>query len=77
VVAFLFKGKTWWEYYFKYFESIFIRLGIQKETAAELSKQIKVEYMNKEKWHIYDDVVETLEKTIETGNRNIIISNIL
>jgi putative hydrolase of the HAD superfamily len=71
----LFKGKTWWEYYEKYFENIFIRLGIQKETAAELSKQIKAEYMDKEKWHIYDDVVEALKKIIEKGNRNIIISN--
>jgi putative hydrolase of the HAD superfamily len=71
----LFKGKTWWEYYEKYFENIFIKLGIQKETAVELSKQIKVEYMDKEKWHIYDDVAETLEKIIEKGNRNIIISN--
>jgi putative hydrolase of the HAD superfamily len=69
----IFKGKTWWEYYEKYFENIFVNLDIGKETSIELSKQIKPEYMDETKWHIYDDVVKTLEKIKE--NRNIIISN--
>jgi putative hydrolase of the HAD superfamily len=71
----LFKGKTWWEYYENYFENIFINLGIYKETAEKLSKQIKTEYMDKTKWHIYNDVIKTLEKIIGNGDRNIIISN--
>jgi putative hydrolase of the HAD superfamily len=69
----IFKGKIWWEYYETLFENIFIKLRIQKKIAMKLSKQIKMEYMEKTKWSIYDDVIETLEKTI--GNRNIIASN--
>jgi putative hydrolase of the HAD superfamily len=71
----IFKGKSWWEYYENYFENIFVKLGIQTEMAIELSKQIKIEYMDKTKWHIYNDVIKALEKTIENGNRNIIASN--
>ena len=69
----IFKRKTWWEYYEKYYENIFIKLKIQKKVAIKLSKQVKAEYMEKTKWSIYDDVIEALEKTI--GNRNIIASN--
>jgi putative hydrolase of the HAD superfamily len=71
----IFKGQTWWEYYENYFGNIFVKLGIQTEMAIELSKQIKAEYMDKTKWYVYDDVIKTLEKTIENGNRNIIASN--
>jgi putative hydrolase of the HAD superfamily len=71
----IFKGKTWWEYYEEHFKNIFVDLDVEKEVARELSKQIKGEYMDKAKWHIYDDVVKMLEKTTERGNRNIIISN--
>jgi putative hydrolase of the HAD superfamily len=71
----IFKGKSWWEYYENYFENIFVKLGIQTEMAIELSKQIRIEYMDKTKWHIYNNVIKALEKTIGNGNRNIIASN--
>jgi putative hydrolase of the HAD superfamily len=71
----IFKRKTWWEYYEEHFKNIFVDIGVEKETAKELSKQIKGEYMDRTKWHIYDDVVTTLGEITERGNRNIIISN--
>jgi putative hydrolase of the HAD superfamily len=40
----IFKGQTWWKYYENYFGDIFTRLGVHKELAIKLSKQIKTEY---------------------------------
>jgi len=71
----LFGNKTWWEYYEDYFSNIFIELGIQKNISKKLSKEIKNEYMDLEKWHIYDDVIKTLELLIEKKYINIILSN--
>jgi putative hydrolase of the HAD superfamily len=71
----LFGNKTWWEYYEDYFSNIFIELGIQKNISKKLSKEIKNEYMDLAKWHIYDDVIKTLELLIEKKYINIILSN--
>ena len=70
-----FKGKTWDEYYDKYFYEIFLNIGIKEDIAKKLSKNVIIEYMDKTKWFIYDDVVEMLEKTIEIGYKNFILSN--
>ena len=71
----LFNGRTWWEYYEEYFKNIFIEIGLSDEVALKLSKQVKEEYINKTKWHLYDDVIKTLERMIENGYKNIILSN--
>ena len=70
-----FKGKTWDEYYDKYFYEIFLNIGIKEDIAKKLSKNVIIEYMDKTKWFIYDYVVEMLEKTIEIGYKNFILSN--
>jgi len=70
-----FKGKTWDEYYDNYFYEIFLNIGIKEDIAKKLSKNVIIEYMDKTKWFIYDDVVEMLEKTIEIGYKNFILSN--
>jgi len=70
-----FKGKTWYEYYENYFYEIFLNIGIKENTAKKLSKNVIIEYMDKTKWFIYDDVIETLNKTMEIGYKNYILSN--
>jgi putative hydrolase of the HAD superfamily len=71
----LFKGKNWHEYYESYFYDILIRLGLDKDISKKLSWQVITEYMDKTKWFIYDDVIETLEKLIKKCHENYIISN--
>ena len=70
-----FKGKTWYEYYNNYFFEIFLSIGIKENIAEKLSKNVIIEYMDKTKWFIYDDVIEALEKIIEIGYKNFILSN--
>ncbi|MDR1466220.1 MAG: HAD hydrolase-like protein [Treponema sp.] len=71
----LFNGKTWNEYYENYFYTIFTKLGIEENIAEQLSKNVIIEYMDKTKRNIYDDVIKALEETIEKGHRNYILSN--
>jgi putative hydrolase of the HAD superfamily len=71
----LFGNKTWWEYYEDNFSNIFIELGIYENVSRKLSKEIKNEYMDLEKWHIFDDVIKTLELLIDKKYINIILSN--
>ena len=71
----LFKGKTWHEYYENHFYEIFFKIGIKEYTAKELSKKVIDEYMDKSKWHIYDDVIDTLEKINVNKYKNYILSN--
>jgi putative hydrolase of the HAD superfamily len=71
----LFGNKTWWEYYVNNFSNIFIELGVQKDKSKIISKEIKREYMDIAKWHIYDDTIETLEGLIIKNYKNIILSN--
>ena len=71
----LFKGKTWYEYYENYFYEILIKTGIEEYSAKKLSKDVINEYMDKTKWFIYDDVIETLEKIIGMEYKNYILSN--
>jgi putative hydrolase of the HAD superfamily len=71
----IFNGKTWYEYYDNYFYEIFLKIGIKTNIAKKLSKKVITEYMDKTKWFIYDDVIETLKKIIENGYKNYILSN--
>ncbi|MFZ5986885.1 MAG: HAD family hydrolase [Bacillota bacterium] len=70
-----FKGKTWWEYMNKYFEGIFLQLGIDKNSASKLSELIREKYLLNDKWHLYDDTIECLKTTIKKGYKNIVVSN--
>jgi putative hydrolase of the HAD superfamily len=71
----LFNGKTWYGYYENLFYEILINMGIMEEMAEKISKNVINEYMDKTKWFIYDDVIETLEKTNNNGYKNYILSN--
>ena len=71
----LFNGKTWYEYYENYFLELFLKIGVNEDIAKKLSKNVIIEYMDKTKWFIFDDAIEALEKTIEYGYKNYILSN--
>jgi len=71
----LFNEKTWYGYYENLFYEILINIGIMGKQANEISKNVINEYMDKTKWYIYDDVIETLEKMNRNNYRNYILSN--
>ena len=71
----IFQGKSWWEFYEGYFTEIFKLFSIPDTLCKALSNEIKAEYMDKTKWHLFSDVNDTLSQSIATGYKNVIISN--
>jgi len=71
----LFNGKSWYEYYENYFYGILINIGIKEKIAKGISQNVIIEYMDKTKWFIYDDVIEALDKIKNYGYKNYILSN--
>ena len=71
----LFNEKTWWEYMNEYFAKIYERVGINRNQAIKYAFQVQNEYKNIERWHLYDDVIPTLQYTIKNNHKNIILSN--
>ena len=70
-----FHGMKWWEYYEKYFSDIFQKLGISGEQSKKMSKEVRAEYLNIAKWHVYDDVENALIKLSNKKYVHIILSN--
>ena len=71
----LFLGKKWWEYYEDYFTEIYRKVNIPMDKCIKLSKEIRNEYKDFKKWHIYSDVENTLSNSISEGYQNVILSN--
>jgi len=71
----LFRGKTWWEYHNDSMKNILIELGVNKERADLVSKQIKDEYLKLSEWELYDNTIDMLERSKELNYNNYIISN--
>lgn len=70
-----FKDKKWWEYMNEYFVDILKQFGIEDNIANSISNDIREEYLNPTKWHIYEDTVLCLKSVIEKGYSNVILSN--
>jgi putative hydrolase of the HAD superfamily len=71
----LFQGKAFWEYLQKLFIPIFQSFGLSEEKSKSLSLKVKDQYLDINKWHLYDDSLGALEKLKEIGYLQIIISN--
>ena len=71
----LFKGKTWWEYHESYLSEVFQKIGISKKKAYELSKEVKLEYMDSSKWFLFENSKKILEEAHNKGYTNYILSN--
>ncbi|WP_341528562.1 HAD family hydrolase [Nostoc sp. UHCC 0302] len=70
-----FNGRAWWEYMTEYFVEIYEKLGISKKDAIKFAALVQREYKNLSKWHIYDDVISTLEVANSNNYQNVILSN--
>ncbi|MCW5314596.1 HAD-IA family hydrolase [Nostoc sp. KVJ3] len=71
----LFNGTIWWEYMNEYFAEIYEKVGINRDQAINYASQVQNEYKNIEKWHLYDDVIPTLQDAIKNNYKNVILSN--
>ena len=71
----LFLGKNWWEYYENYFAEVFRIFNIPDSSCKKLSTEVKAEYMDRTKWHLFADAKDALMKSLNTGYKNVIISN--
>ena len=71
----MFCGKKWWEYYEIYFQEIYEKLGINTIVSRKLCKEVKNEYLDCKKWHIYSDTEKALANLIQKDYKNVILSN--
>ena len=66
---------TWWDYMTLHFAKIIQSVGVDEGLSIEIAGQIKTRYLDITQWHLYDDTIPCLEKTINLGYNNIIVSN--
>jgi putative hydrolase of the HAD superfamily len=72
---FLFKGKTWWEYYEERFREALSLVGLSVDEASVCAAAFRAEYLCLDKWIVYDDVFTTLDILRSQGYRFAIVSN--
>lgn len=70
-----FGGIQWWDYMTLHFSKIIREIGINETLSIEIASQIKIKYLDITKWHLYDDTIPCLERAINEGYENIIVSN--
>lgn len=68
-------GVQWWDYMTLHFSKIIHEIGVNETLSAEIAGQIKMKYLDIEKWHLYDDTIPCLERAVSKGYENIIVSN--
>jgi len=71
----IFGKKTWLEYYAFHFKNIFLELGVDEALSEKLSRNVINEFMDTSKWHLFDDVIVTLDNLNSNTYQNIILSN--
>jgi putative hydrolase of the HAD superfamily len=71
----LFLGKSWWEYYEIYFQEIYEKIGIDTVLSKKMCKEVRNEYLDIKKWHIYSDTESALNKMMQSNYKNVILSN--
>jgi putative hydrolase of the HAD superfamily len=71
----LFKGKSWWEYYEIYFQEIYEKIGIDTVTSKRICKEVRNEYLDIRKWHVYTDTESALNVIMQKNYKNVILSN--
>jgi len=68
-------NRSWWEYMDDFIRQVLVELGLDKNTAHNISQKVRDEYLEISNWKIYNDTRDALEKSIDLGFKNIILSN--
>ena len=70
-----FEGRTWWEYANTIIKQALLINGVADSEATVLSTQFKSEYLDIQKWNLFDDTIRNLEESSRRGHYNYILSN--
>ncbi len=71
-----FNNLSWWEYIEENVVGCALSsIGISGSEKIKLAKQFKAEYLKLEMWYLFDDTIRNLEKSVEMGFNNAILSN--
>ena len=68
-------GERWWDYMNKYFETIYLSLGLDSHIAKAASQKVRFLIKDRKKYHLYDDTMAVLEWAKKAGFQNILLSN--
>lgn len=68
-------GERWWNYMNKYFENIYLSLGLDGNIAKAASQKVRFIIKDRENYHLYDDTIAVLEWVKKAGFQNILLSN--
>lgn len=70
-----FDGVSWWEHMTRYFANCMREMGVEAALSEQIAGQFRAKYLDLSKWHLFDDTIPCLEKTIERGYTNILVTN--
>lgn len=68
-------GERWWDYMNKYFENIYLSLGLDGNIAKAASQKVRSFIKDRENYHLYDDTIDVLKWVKKEGFKNILLSN--
>lgn len=70
-----FEGQSWWEFVNNVISHAVRDAGVPDSHNDKLTRSFKEEYLRLEAWHLFDETIETLEKSKSLGYSNVIVSN--
>jgi putative hydrolase of the HAD superfamily len=70
-----FQGIPWWEYMRRHFTRLIKELGVDSALAYIIADQIRDRYLDISRWHLYPDAIQCLQKALDSGYSNAILSN--
>lgn len=68
-------GNQWWEYMNNKITLDYISLGIDENTARKAAQLVHKNIKNIENYTLYADSIQALDKSIQKGHTNVILSN--
>lgn len=68
-------GERWWDYMNKYFENIYLSLGLDGNIAKTASQKVRYFIKDRDNYHLYNDTIAVLEWVKKVGFQNILLSN--
>lgn len=68
-------GDKWWQFMNNKICHDYMSLGVEEKDAVNAASLVRNNIKRAENYTLYSDAVTTLEKSIEKGNKNILLSN--
>lgn len=68
-------GKKWWDFMVHKIYNDYLSLGVSRTIALKAANKVPAIIKKPDNYTLYDDTVDTLKKSIENGNKNVLLSN--